>query len=262
MLGGADCRFHGVPDLMHPLAGTLRLPGDKPDAFLMLHGWTGSPAHFGLAAAFMNERGHGVLAPRLAGHGTSVHEMVDTGWRDWVESALEGFGELSSEYERTHVVGLSMGGIIGLLLAATDEIASITTINSPQRLHSRRTWMARLYRGSRRIRKGSVDAVPPGEAARYWVQYDESPVGTARDLLDLIDASRRALPRVSAPALVIQSRADETVHPESGEIIYHGLAAADKRLMWLERSRHVALLDSERDLIHQAILKRASRSSD
>lgn len=246
---------------MHPLAATLRLPGDRRDAFLLLHGWTGSPAHFGLAAEFLNERGYPVLVPRLAGHGTSVHDMAGTGWRDWVESAVEGLLDLSADYERVHVVGLSMGGIIGLLLAATTELGSITTINSPQRLHSRRTWMARFYRGSRRIRSGNRDQVPPGEAARYWVQYEDSPVGTVADLLDLIDAAREVLPRVAAPALVIQSHADETVHPESGDIIYERLGSRVKQLLWLQRSRHVALLDSERDLIHRAILEQVSHSA-
>jgi len=246
---------------MHPLAATRRLPGDSADAVLMLHGWTGSPAHFVLAAQFLNERGHAVLVPRLAGHGTSVHHMAQTGWRDWVESAVEGLLELSGEYERVHVVGLSMGGIIGLLMAATTDLGSITTINSPQRLHSRRTWMARFYRGSRRIRSGNRDQVPPGEAARYWVQYEDSPVGTVADLLDLMDAARRVLPRITAPALVVQSHADETVHPESGEIIYDHLGSQDKQLLWLQRSRHVALLDSERDLVHRAILQQVSRSA-
>jgi carboxylesterase len=247
---------------MHPLAATLRLAGNKPDAVLMLHGWTGSPAHFGLAASFVNERGYAVLVPRLAGHGTSVHDMAATGWRDWVESAVEGLLELRTEHERVHVVGLSMGGIIGLLLAASGDVASITTINSPQRLHSRRAWMAWLYRGSRRIREGARDQVPPGEAAHYWVQYADSPIGTVPDLLDLVDAARAVLPRVTVPALVIQSRTDETVHPESGEIIYQGLGSVEKRIMWLQRSRHVALLDSERDLIHQAILQHVGDASE
>ena len=250
-----------MPDLMHPLAASLRLPGDRPDAFLMLHGWTGSPAHFGLVASFLNERGYPVLAPRLAGHGTSVHDMIDTGWQDWVASALEGLLELTAQHARVHVVGLSMGGIIGLLLAATNDIASITTINSPQRLHSRRAWMTRFYRGSRRIRPGNRDQVPPGEAAQYWVQYEDSPVGTVGDLLDLIDAARDILPRVTAPALVIQSRTDETVHPESGQTIHDLIGSTEKRLLWLQRSRHVALLDSERDLIHRAILGQAVRAA-
>lgn len=222
----------------------------------MLHGWTGSPAHFRLAAEFVNGHGHTAYVPRLAGHGTSLEHMMDTGWRDWVRSGLEALYELA-DYERVHVVGLSMGGIIGLLMAATIDIASITTINSPQQLHARNIWLARLYRGSRRVRVGAASEVPSGEAGRYWVHYEGSPVGTVGDLLDLIDGARAALPRVTVPAVIIQSHADETVRPDSAQIIYDGLGSAAKRIVWLQRSRHVALLDGERDLIHQEILGQA-----
>lgn len=241
---------------MHPYADSYFLEGDRPDAFLMLHGWTGSPAHFRLAAEFVNERGYAAHVPRLDGHGTSMDHMMDTGWRDWVRSGVEGLYALA-DYDKLHVVGLSMGGIIGLLMAATIDVASITTINSPQRLHSRRAWLSRLYRGSRRVRYGPPSTPPHDEAGRYWVHYEGSPVGTVADLLDLMDSARSALPRVAAPAIVIQSKADETVHHDSAEIIYAGLGSATKRIVWLERSRHVALLDAERDLIHQEILAQA-----
>lgn len=236
------------------MAAPLRLEGDKQDAFVLLHGWTGSPAHFGLAARFLNERGHPVVVPRLAGHGTTVEHMMDTGWKDWVRSALEGYYEVAAAYERVHVVGLSMGGVIALLMAATGDVASVTPINAPQRLHSNRAWISRLYRGSRRIRQGEPSPPPPGEAADFWIQYGESPVGTVGDLLDLMAAANLALPRISAPAVVIQSRTDETVHHTSADVILERLGSEKKRIVWLHRSRHVALLDSERDLVHQAIL--------
>ena len=119
--------------------------------------------------------------------------------------------------------------------------------------------MARLFRGSKRIDQGEPSDVPPGEAAQYWVQYEDSPVGTVADLLDLMDAAEHALPRITAPAVIIQSHADETVHPQSAEIIHDGLGSAQKRIVWLERSRHVALLDAERDRIHQELLAQATR---
>lgn len=242
---------------MHPLAAELRVEADDPVAFLMLHGWTGSPAHLRLAAERVADAGYAVLVPRLAGHGTSLEHMVRTGWRDWVGSALEGLMELASRHDQVHVVGLSMGGVIALLLAATNDVASVTTINAPQRLRSRRAWMSRLYRGSHRIHRGDAREIPEDATAPYWVQYEHSPVGTVPDLLDLIAAARRALPRVTARAAIIQSRADETVHPDSARIIYAGLGSADKRIVWLDRSRHVAMLDEERAVIHDVILSQA-----
>jgi carboxylesterase len=249
-----------MTELMHPLAASFRLHGEKADAFLMLHGWTGSPAHFRLAAQFVNDHGYSAAVPRLAGHGTSVHHMADTGWRDWVRSALEALEDIHNDYERVHVVGLSMGAIIALLLGATCDVASVTTINAPQRLHDRRARLTRLYRGTRKIQPGERSE-PPSETAEFWVQYEDSPVGTVPDLLDLMDAARQALPRIQVPVVIIQSKADETVRHQSAEIIYEGLASPSKRIVWLERSGHVALLDSERHRIHQEILAQVATST-
>jgi carboxylesterase len=61
--------------------------------------------------------------------------------------------------------------------------------------------------------------------------------------------------------LIIQSKTDETVKPVSAEIIYDGIGSSEKGLVWLEHSRHVALLDKERDVISQAILEHLERHS-
>ena len=45
---------------------------------------------------------------------------------------------------------------------------------------------------------------------------------------------------------MIQSHADQTVRPASGKIIYDGVGAAVRRMVWLQDSSHVATLDVER----------------
>ncbi len=77
-----------------------------------------------------------------------------------------------------------------------------------------------------------------------------------------MDAARTALPRVRCPVLIVQSKVDETVHPTSAEIIYNGLGSTQKRIMWLARSRHNALLDVESERIQAEILAHGARSGD
>ena len=89
---------------------------------------------------------------------------------------------------------------------------------------------------------------------QYQQHYLDTPIGTAAELGDLIVAAGNNLQRVTCPALIIQSRTDETVKPVSAEIIYDGLASTQKGLLWLERSRHVAVIDVERDVVSDAIL--------
>jgi len=195
-----------------------------------------------------------VITPLLAGHGTRIEDLVGTTRRDWVASAAEPALEIVASGKRLHLVGLSMGGVIAVLLAPVFGAASLTTIDAPQRVRNWRTRFAWLMRGSTRIEPGTGEVPIQQDMVEYQQQYEGTPVGTVADLMDLVRAARRALPRVECPALVIQSLTDETVKPISGQIIFDHLGSARKRLLWLEHSRHVATLDSERDVLTAAVI--------
>jgi carboxylesterase len=244
-----------VSEYLHPLAAPFRLDGERAESVLLLHGWTGSPAHMRDLGARLNEAGYTVVAPLLAGHGTTLEDMAETGWRDWVRSAVEPAMEIVASGDTLHLVGLSMGGLISLLLSLTLEAASVTTINAPQLVWDRKVPLARLVRGSKRIERSEPPVAASPQMRKYQQQYNGTPVGTAADLGDLVRAVRRNLARVTCPALVIQSKTDETVRPRSGEMIYDGLGSHEKGLVWLESSRHVAVVDDERDVIAAAILE-------
>jgi carboxylesterase len=251
----------GMADYLHPLAAPFTFEGTRDDGVLLLHGWTGSPAHFRPLGTFLDDAGYTVSAPLLAGHGTAIEDIVATGWRDWMESAVAAALDLTATGKRLHLVGLSMGGVIALLLAPVLDAASIVTINAPQLVWDRRSRLGGLFRGSKRIKPGDSLVPAPDEMREFQQQYEGTPIGTIAELNDLIRAANRNLERVLCPALVIQSRADETVKPKSGDIIFDGLGSHQKGMVWLETSRHVALLDDERDVIAAEVLEHLETNS-
>lgn len=248
-----------MDDYLHPLVAPFRLEGDRADAVVLLHGWTGSPAHLRDLGRIINESGYTVVGPLLAGHGTSLADMALTGWRDWVRSAVQPALELSDR--PLHLIGLSMGGVISLLLAPALGARSITTINAPQVVYDRRFRLSAAYRGSNRIEPSDPPEPAAPEMRQYQQQYNGAPIGTVAELRDLMRAAGRNLHRVTCPALVIQSRTDETVRPKSAEMIYDGVNSKEKGLVWLENSRHVATLDDERDVIVDAVLEHLEAAS-
>lgn len=247
---------------LHPHAAPFRHEAHTQDEVLLLHGWTGSPAHLRPLARSLADAGYPVTVPLLAGHGTTESDMATTGWRDWVRSAGESAQEILDRGHRLHLAGLSMGGIISLLIGPSFGASSITTINAPIKVHNWRVRFSGLMRGSQRIRDLPPDPEPPADTEEYWQGYDDQPVGTVAELFDLVRAARRNLHLVTAPALIVQSNADETVKPESGQIIYDGISSTGKRLLWLTRSRHVSTLDVERHLIAAAMLDHLDAAAD
>src|SRR3954447_8334392 len=89
---------------------------DAPGA-LVLHGFTGNPGSMrGLAEAFA-AAGYHVEMPLLPGHGTTVDDMLTTGWSDWSAAADAAYATLSARCSKVIVAGLSMGGSLTLWLA-------------------------------------------------------------------------------------------------------------------------------------------------
>jgi carboxylesterase len=242
-------------ELLHPLAEGFEIDADREDVVLLLHGWTGSPAHLRLVGADLAAAGYGVVAPLLPGHGTHISHIVETGWQDWVRAAAEAAQRIEDTGARLHLGGLSMGGLLAILLSLPFSAISLTTINSPISLHSRTAFFSPLLRGSGRVRRYPSPDRHPEFAEDYAHHYEGTPVGSVADVLVLIRAAKRALPRVAAPSLVIQSRIDETVRPESAAYIYDRLGAPFKRLVWLEASAHVATLDSERHRVAEEMVR-------
>ncbi|MDJ0664610.1 MAG: alpha/beta fold hydrolase [Acidimicrobiia bacterium] len=248
-----------MPELMDPLAAAFRLDGSNGEAVVLVHGHTGNPAHFHPLAKELNAAGFTVTVPRLAGHGTSMEDMATTGSRDWVASARRAVNDVS-DHERIHLAGLSMGGLISLVLAAETGAASVTTINSPLLVRNKKFYAAPVVRFFVKKVEWPDDGEPDidEEVRPYWLTYPGFYTSTANGLLALMGRAVVAARRLEIPSLVIQSRTDETVDPRSASIL-HRLLGEQSRLVWLENSLHMAPLDRERDKIAAAVLDRISQ---
>ena len=58
-----------------------------PVGALCLHGFTGNPTSMRPVAEAFAAAGFAVELPLLPGHGTTVEDMITTGWPDWTAAA-------------------------------------------------------------------------------------------------------------------------------------------------------------------------------
>lgn len=237
----------------HPHVHPWRVDGTNGEAVVLLHGYTGSPAHWRPLGQALNEEGYTVVCPALAGHGTSLEEMRRTDKEDWLASAYDAVGD-AQNHDKIHLAGLSMGGLLALIVAPDVGAASVTTINSPVEVHNWRIHFSRLMSPLVKYTFWDDMEPPDPEVAEYWVAYEGAPLATNDDLMALAPIALKAARRVSVPALVIQSVTDETVKPVSAKHIVRALGGPTS-VVWLDDARHVAILDHARHRLLREMLR-------
>jgi carboxylesterase len=219
---------------------------------LLIHGFTGTPSELRPMGEYLHDRGYTVHAPLLAGHGTSPEDMENTTWQDWWNSVLEAYEFMRSEEpEYLVVVGLSMGGILALNLAAEKPVDGVIPMCAPIWIRDRRAYLADVLYHFIRYKPRTVHRDPEIEA--HLVPYDRTPIRCVSELNRLIRHVKKRLPDVRVPALVIQACKDELILEKSAEYIYGHISSEVKQLSWYEKSTHIITLDKERKKLFKEV---------
>ena len=97
---------------------------------LVLHGLTSSLATVSNLLPYLEARGIPHAMPTLRGHGTRPEDLRGVTWHHWYEDAERALDELLDRCERAVVMGLSMGGVVALHLAAQrpERLAGVVTV--------------------------------------------------------------------------------------------------------------------------------------
>ena len=229
-----------------------------PHGALVLHGFTGNPQSMrGLAEAFAGA-GLAVELPLLPGHGTSVDDMVTTGWADWSAAAEAAYDELAARVDKVVVAGLSMGGSLTVWLASRHpEIAGIVCVNPAVSV------APELAAGLKEMLDGGVDRIPAiggdvADPAGQEKAYDATPLAPLLSLAAAADEFQDDLVKVTCPVLVMTSPQDHVVEPSNSDLLAERVSGPVERVT-LERSYHVATLDYDKDIVKERSVEFALR---
>ena len=213
---------------------------------LLLHGFTGSPPEMRLVGDYLHERGFTVFAPLLPGHGTSVEELNESKWTDWVDCAADALAELRARCERVFVGGLSMGSLLAIYLAGHNALPGAILYSPAVKVANRLIHLAPIlkYLVPKKPKSKRSDLTDPEAEKRKW-SYDAFPSFAAHELLKLMCRAHRLLPQVTCPLLIIHSTGDETIQASAAEFTCKRAGSPDKQLITLHNSGHVITVDSE-----------------
>ena len=225
----------------------------KTHGVLLIHGFTGTAAQMRMIAQGLHQQGFTVMGINLPGHAATMDDMAAHTWDDWLTAAKEAFLQLKKTCDDVSVAGHSMGGCLALILAQQLQPAAIAPIAAPMGTKAP-LWAAALAAPfMKTVWWKTRDSSASTLADAYDYGYPGFHCVCAKHLSKLIKMARRDLHAVTCPILVVQSHADETITPDSADVILRGVSSEVKRVLWLEDVPHLCTISKEAERIAQAV---------
>ena len=245
-----------------PTAEPFLLLGERSKpACLLIHGFTGTPKEMRGLAEYLHQSGYTCLGVRLTGHATHPDDMIRSNWTDWLASVEDGYQLLRGVTDQIFLSGLSMGGILSLLLSTKLDVMGVIGLSTPYKLPDdprlrHIEWISKIVPYMPKSDKEPGASWFDKEAWKDHISYTENPVRSIGQLNILLGEMRAALPQVRVPVLLIHSRDDDYVVRNSMEMIYDDLVnASDRTKLYVTGSGHVITRDAARQQVFQAALE-------
>jgi carboxylesterase len=244
-----------------PGSGMIWKMTGRGKGVLLLHGFLGTPYEMGSLAQRLSSAGFSVYAPRYPGHGTTIEEMTRTDVSLWYECAREAYLELKAQCREVYIAGLSMGSLFAILLAEEFEVPGIVLMSTPTRVTGRGLYLTPLlslfikvlYNSKEKMHELNRGITNPAERVKHVSYIEGLPLAQIWQLHKMTSRAMKALPRVKSAALVLQSRGDDVIPPDSLDYILSRIGSETKESLWLERSGHALTVDYEKDLVAEKV---------
>jgi carboxylesterase len=229
--------------------------GGSEEGFLFIHGFTGSPFEGREIALKLNEIfKFTVSVPLLPGHGTTPVNLKGILWIDWYNFVEKKLLELKQKCQKVFICGQSIGGALALRLAANQKINGFITLAGAAFL---KDWRLRLLPIARHIiqyqHKSKGPDIRNNELKKIVPTYHKYPIQSIYEVLELLTQVRKDLYKVTAPALLLHSPNDRTIHFDNLEYIYNHISSQSKERFVLEKSYHVLSIDVEKEIVFNKI---------
>ncbi len=228
----------------------LERPGAP--AVLVLHGGGDTPQTVRYLSDALHARGFHVVAPLLPGHGRTIREFSTVTAGTLTDSAFECYHALRERHTRVGIIGVSMGGALAVqVAAATPDLPALGLVAPYLAMRPRASRLARTSRIWGMLVPAFASSegfsIRDPEERKKSLAYGAFTAGALRALYITVQRAAAALPRVTAPTLVIQSREDNRIDVDDAERAFARLGAREKRLEWTAGAAHIITVDYGRE---------------
>lgn len=248
-------------------------PGAKPIfrrgnnmGCLLLHGFSAAPTEISWLGDYLHEHlGMTVYTPRLAGHGTDPNHMRRMHWHDWYASARDGYELLANQCDKVFVAGISMGGVLSLMLAAAADttLHAAAIIAAPTHFKSRQIPRTPYLKYLSSMRDMPDTSLLPqivrdeqhrrGEQQIGRTHYERWSVAAVAQMYHMTQEVRKQLSNITTPLLLIYAEKDGAVPLSCSDYIAQAVKSQIVEQYTLNESGHIITQDIERDTAFELV---------
>lgn len=227
---------------IHPYAESIRLKGSRPEAVLLIHGYTGSPTDFNGLPSFVHEKFDlSVVVPRLPGHGSEVEDLRGLTKDHFIETAESELKSLLKANKSVIVGGHSFGGQVALHLASRYDVAGVFITDTPYKLSFPLSlpglytlWRIFSTRESFRKKLSEEQRI----ARKHSFSYMRMPAYGLKLLNDMNKDLRKGIHKIKSPILAVYSTGDPIAHHNSATHIESLVNSKSKKSIVFDSASH------------------------
>lgn len=242
-------------------------------AVLLIHGLSGTPLEMQYLAKRLRKEGFAIHSPHFEGYGFGERSnpFATGNWQDWRAQVLETFDGLADNYRSVSVSGLCIGAVLALDLAAQrpGKVAALSLLATTFFYDGwSLPWYQFLaplaYYTPLRNFYSYRERYPYGvknESLRTWIAREMTekstsiagasclPMNAVHEAKKLIRHVKKAMPAITAPALVVHALEDDVTSVKSAEFVLDNIGSDDVDFVLLRDSYHIVTLDNDKDLV-------------
>ncbi|MBF0198330.1 MAG: alpha/beta hydrolase, partial [Planctomycetes bacterium] len=241
---------------------------DNNIGIVLCHGYMAAPKEVEDFAIYLHQLGYSVYCPRMVGHGTAPQNLKDVSHEDWIKSYERGIAIISNHCKHTYAAGFSAGGLLALYTASfrNQNLQGIISINTPLKLRDLKNklvpaaavWNAFLEKIH--IDKGKIDFVS-NQSENPHINYNQNYIHGIHELQKMIDACLAQLSEITLPTLILQSKKDPVVHPDSAKTIHDKLSSKKKEIEYTSHENHIIIKGKDSFPVFQRVVQFMERHS-
>ncbi|MBB6218947.1 carboxylesterase [Anaerosolibacter carboniphilus] len=196
---------------------------------LLLHGFNGDPCDMNPLADVFNEKNILTHCPILHVRDQPKKNLRRSTYLDWIQSAHQGYKELSQQCSDIAVVGFSMGGLLAFHLTQRYQPKCMVTMGAP------------IYcLDGKNILHDISNSIKNKDYLRIldYTALFRIPLKANYHFVKILRSAKPLIKELDVPLFVIQGRKDPIVKAKSAQYIFDHAKTPQKEIRYYDRTSH------------------------